>query len=354
MAALVKKYRIGKNRLAQGLRKGFTLTDSGELRTSGDGTRHLLYLGSLDGMERDFEWGRLAFEAELGRDMTLGVRAFASNETKFVRKGELTQIEDFLLDETVEEEIKAVFFNTAGCREAAGVTDLLLSGLSGRYLWIAVEVLGEGEAVLKNFRVYSLEDNFFNSFPEVYRTNGDFFRRYLSIFNVMYADFQEKIDGLDRYLDLDTAPASLLPVFAHWLGLELDGNFLEERQLRLLLKNAFSLISAKGTRKAIVGVVRVLTDAPVYVIERQSSRGEEAPYDFTVLLQCDPDERLYSSLQFLIGQFKPLRSRVSLVFLGSCGRLDSFACLDLNATVSQPEAGRADQGAALNGLVCLT
>lgn len=354
MAALVRKYRIGRNRLAQGLCRGFTLTDSGELHAGGDSTRHLLYLGSLDGVERDFEWGRLAFEAELGSDMALGVRVFASNETKFVRKGELTSIDDFLLDDTVEEEAKAVFFAAAGCREAAGVTDLLLNGLSGRYLWISVEVLGAGEAVLKNFRVYSPEDNFFNSFPEVYRTNGEFFRRYLSIFNVMYADFQEKIDGLDRYLDLDTAPASLLPVFAHWLGLELDGNFLEEDQLRLLLKHAFFLISAKGTRRAVIGVVRILTDAPVYVLERRSSHGTDAPYDFTVLIQCAPDERLYSRLQFLLNQFKPLRSRVSLVFLGSCGRLDSFACLDLNAAVTQPQAGRADQGAALNGLVCLT
>ena len=161
MAALVRKYRVGRNRLAQGLCRGFTLTDSGELHAGGDSTRHLLYLGSLDGVERDFEWGRLAFEAELGSDMALGVRVFASNETKFVRKGELTSIDDFLLDDTVEEEAKAVFFAAAGCREAAGVTDLLLNGLSGRYLWISVEVLGAGEAVLKNFRVYSHERRVF-------------------------------------------------------------------------------------------------------------------------------------------------------------------------------------------------
>ena len=176
------------------------------------------------------------------------------------------------MDESVGEEPKAALFLAAGCLEAVGVTDLLLNGLTGRYLWISVEVLGAGSAVLRNFRVYSPEDNFFNSFPEVYRTDGDFFRRYLSIFNVMYADSQEKIDALDQYLDLDTAPSALLPVFAHWLGLELDGNFLDDSQLRILLKNAFSLICAKGTRKAIVGVVRILTDAPVYVLERQSSQ----------------------------------------------------------------------------------
>lgn len=352
MAALVRKYVIGKNRLAQGLYRGFTL-DGGELRTSGEGVRSVLYLAALDGAERDCEWGRLAFDAELGADMTLGVRAFASNEPKFVRKGRVTDTDRFLLDASVEDDAKIVLFEKSGCIGAAGVTDLLLTGLSGRYLWICVEVLGAGSASLGNFRVYSPEDNFFNSFPEVYRTNGAFFRRYMAVFNVMYADFQEKIDSLDRCLDVNTAPADLLPVFAHWLGLELDGNFLEEDQLRRLLRNAFSLISAKGTRRAVEGVVRILTDAPVYVLERQSSRGGESPYDFTVLLQCAPDERLYSRLQFLLRQFKPVRGEVSLVFLGKSGRLDSYACLDVNACVTEPQPGRADKGAVLNGLTCL-
>ena len=173
MAALVRKYVIGKNRLAQGLYRGFTL-DGGELRTSGEGVRSVLYLAALDGAERDCEWGRLAFDAELGADMTLGVRAFASNEPKFVRKGRVTDTDSFLLDASVEDDAKMVLFEKSGCIGAAGVTDLLLTGLSGRYLWICVEVLGAGSASLGNFRVYSPEDNFFNSFPEVYRTNGEF------------------------------------------------------------------------------------------------------------------------------------------------------------------------------------
>ena len=233
------------------------------------------------------------------------------------------------------------------------MSDLLLNGLSGRYLWISVEVLGEGEACLWDFRVYSPEDNFFNSFPEVYRTNGAFFRRYLAVFNVMYADFQEKIDALAEVVDPNTAPARLLPVLAGWLGLELDGDFLGEERLRRLLKAAFSLISVKGTRRAVEGIVRIVTDAPVYLLERMAPGGAESPYDFAVLIQCEPDERLYAGLKFLIDQFKPLRSRVNLIFLGPCGRLDSYACLDLNASVLEPQTGRIDGGAALNGLVCL-
>ena len=99
--------------------------------------------------------------------------------------------------------------------------------------------------------------------------------------------------------------------------------------------------------------MRIVTDAPVYLLERVAPSGAESPYDFAVLIQCEPDDRLYAGLKFLIDQFKPLRSRVNLIFLGPCGRLDSYACLDLNASVLEPQTGRIDGGAALNGLVCL-
>ncbi len=352
MAALVRKYRIGKNRLKQGLLSGFTLYEDGSLRTNEEEPIHQLYLGYLDGVERDYEWGRFAFEAVIGEDMVLNVHIFASNELVFMRKGVLTEINDFLLDEAEPSEAKLALFRAANCKSANGFFDVLLTGLSGRYLWVMIEVLGVGQASLKEFCVYSPEDNFFNSFPEVYRTNGEFFRRYLSVFNALYTDFQSTIDSLDRFLDADIAPAGLLPVFARWMGLELDGDFLEESQLRRLLKSAYLLISSKGTCQAVIRIAHILTDAPVYVLERQSSyRGVgEDPYDFTVLVLCAADKKLYSSLKYLIGQFKPVRSKMNLVFLDSCGRLDSYCCLGMNAKIVEPVPGLTDHGMMLDGL----
>ena len=84
--------------------------------------------------------------------MALNVRAFASNDDVFVRKGEVTMFDAFFLDAEVADETKDALFEAADCRSASGVSDLLLNGLSGRYLWISVEVLGEGEACLWDFR----------------------------------------------------------------------------------------------------------------------------------------------------------------------------------------------------------
>ena len=352
MAALVRKYKIGKNRLKQGLMSGFELQEDGSLKTNEEEPFHQLYLGYLDGVERDYEWGRFVFEADIGEDMVLNVHMFALNELVFMRKGVLTDINAFLLDKAEPSEAKLALFKAANGKSSNGFFDVLMTGLSGRYLWVMIEILGAGQASLRNFCAYSPEDNFFHSFPEVYRTNGEFFRRYLSVFNVLYTDFQSTIDSLDRFIDIDTAPAGLLPVFARWMGLELDGNFLEESQLRRLLKSAYPLISSKGTCQAVIKVAHILTDAPVYILERQSSyRGAgEDPYDFTVLILCAADKKLYASLKYLIGQFKPVRSKMNLVFLDTCGRLDSYCCLGMNAKIVEPVPGWTDRGMMLDGL----
>ena len=352
MAALVRKYRIGKNRLKQGLMSGFVLEEDGSLKTKEEEPLHQLYLGYLDGVERDYEWGRFVFDAEIGENMVLNVHIFASNDLVFMRKGVLTEIESFLLDESEPPEAKLALFKAANCRSSNGFVDILMTGLSGRYLWVMIEILGAGRASLRNFCAYSPEDNFFNSFPEIYRTNGEFFRRYLAVFNALYTDFQSTIDSLDQYIDIDTAPAGLLPVFARWIGLELDGGFLEEEQLRRLLKIAYPLISSKGTCQAVIKIAHILTDAPVYILERQASyRGvREDPYDFTVLILCAADKKLYSSLKYLIGLFKPVRSKMNFVFLDSCGRLDSYCCLGMNAKIVEPVPGVTDCGMMLDGL----
>lgn len=357
MAALVKKYPVGETRLSHGLLEGFTRSGSSLFAERGAG-RHTAFLCRMDGAERGCNWGRFAFDARLPDSMALAVGAFASDEREFSRSGAITEFDRFLLDPDESRQNKLRLFQAGGGIRREGSSDILLTGLSGRYLWLYVELLGDGDAELTNFRVYSPEDNFFNTFPEIYRENGDFLRRYLAIFNSMYADFQETIDSLDRYLNLDTAPAGLLPVFAQWLGLELDGNFLEEAQLRRILKEAFRLISVKGTRAAVEGVAQALLDEPVTVVEPGLSDGQEVfrmegrarPYDFAVLVNREADEKLHSRLKFLIDQFKPVRSRVDIIFLGRCGRLDTFGCLDVNAEIMQPGPGRIEKGAALNGL----
>ena len=179
----------------------------------------------------------------------------------------------------------------------------------------------------------------------------------------MYADLQDRIDQLPQYLDPDTAPAELLPVFAKWLGLELDGNFLDEECLRRLVKAAPELIAYKGTRHAIQLIVKLFVTGDTYLVEHNLLNREQivengafnggAQYDFSLLISQEPDELLLSRLKFLIDQFKPSRSRANIIFLGNRGNLDGYSYLDLNASLLQPASYALDDKHAVFGMVRL-
>lgn len=360
MEPMIKRFPIGAARFRKALLEGFR-PDGNALRTIPGAGVHSVLLGRLDSAERGCAWGRLAFSAELGRDMVLNVRAFASDDRELPDGS--APIDLFLLDPEVAPVEKRRFFQEHGGIFRQGCPDLLLYGLSGRYLWIWIEILGQGDACLEGCRAYAPGDNFMNTFPEIYREQGGFFHRYLSIFSSMYADLQHRIDSLGDLMDLDTAPAPLLPVFARWLGLELDGNFLEEERLRRLLKAAPHLLRKKGTRQALEGLLEILLDQRAHLVEqrllqdRPGSPGDaygDSPFDFTVLINAPADEVLHARLNFLIGQFKPVRSRVRIVFLGNRGALDGYSHLDINARLLQPSQGRLDDSASMNGMTYLT
>ena len=362
MADGIRTYKLERSRLSRGLLDGFAVTPAGQVVTAGDRERRHLFLPRLDSAVEDCPWGRLAFRADFQGDAVLTVHAFASNEAHLLLGEQTIPVDSFLLDGAVDAGKKEALFNARGGGRYVGSQDILLYGLTGRWLWLWLELTGPGTVTLSQFRVLVPGDNFFRTFPEIYQTDGDFFHRYLSIFSSLYSDLQDTVDRLHEYVDLDTAPDGALPIFARWLGLELDGNFLDPPDLRRLLKLAPQLIRAKGTRRAIELIVGLFVAEPVYLVERNllspiqregSELYGEDRFDFTVLIRRKGDEKLRSRLTYLIDQFKPIRSRARLVFLGDRGSLDDFAYLDVNGTMLQSVPGRLDDGEALTGMTYL-
>lgn len=362
MANGIRSYQIGSRRLSRGWIEGFDLNPAGLLTVHPDCPSHTILLAALDSAQEDCPWGRFCFHADLQGEAVLTIRAFASNNHMFVNHGVPVDMDDFLLDRDVVPARKDALFQAANGLCISGTQDVLLYSLKGRYLWIWVELTGVATGYLENFRVLVPGDHFYRTFPSLYQTDGEFFHRYLSIFSSLYMDLQDKIDGIHQYLDLDTAPAEILPIFSSWLGLALDGNFLEESQLRQLLKIAPDLIRAKGTRRAIELVASLFVEEPVQIVERNlldpsqlagcSLYGDQI-YDFTVLVSGRSHELLRSRLEFLINQFKPLRSRCKIIFLGDQSGVDAFAYLDMNAALLQPTSGNLDDGTSNLGMVYL-
>ena len=357
----IRKYRLNGALLKRSLLEGFFLSEDGALRTEGSGV-HSVFLPGLDSAQPDCAWGRLSLRCRLEAESMLTVRAFASNQDSVIRNNEVVRIDDFLLDPAIPRAEKERLFTLADGMERSGVGDVLLTGQTGRWLWLWLEVTGAEEGTLEDLRVYVPGDNFFRTFPQVYQADNDFLQRYLSIFSTMYQEFQEEIDALPELLDVDTAPEALLPMFARWLGLETDEALFSSEELRRLLKAAPELMARKGTKWAVEKVVKLFVEEPVYIVERNlllsdKRHSEElygtTPYDFTVMVGRKMDEKLRLRLKFLIDQFRPARSRYRIIFLEECGGLDAFTYLDINGAVLQNAPGNLDDGKALTGMTFL-
>lgn len=361
-SSMIRIYPL-EDSLRRGLLHGIALEEGGVLRSIPDaGLTRDVFLPALDSGTPDFQWGRLSFDGEITGECVLRVRCFASNDDAIVVNDQVISTDDFLLNPEAPRTQKERLLLMGGGMERAGAKDILLTGQTGRFLWLWLELTGDAEVWLSNLRVYVPGDNFAHTFPAVYQEENDFFKRYLSIFSTIYQDFQERLDNLPDLLDVDTAPVEMLPVLASWMGMKLGDGLLSVAQQRSLLKLAPMLISRKGTRWAVESVVGLLVDGHSYLVERNLLSPEErrsediygdSPYDFTVMLPMAADERLRLRLQFLIDQFKPIRARCRIVFLEDCGGLDAFTYLDVNSTVLQSAPGNLDDGNALTGMTYL-
>lgn len=359
---LIHKFPLG-GLLRRSLLEGFAPDQGQGLRSvTADALCRGVFFPGLDSATADCPWGRLSFTGSFSGECMLSVRYFASNESSVMQGEQITPINGFLLDATIPRARKERLFTLAGGGSKSGAQDILLTGQTGRYLWIWLELTGDGDVSLWNLRVYVPGDHFYHTFPAVYQTKGDFFQRYLSIFSTMYQEFQEAVDRLPALVDAETTPDFMLPVLGAWLGLETDDSLLSPSQLRQLLLLAPELIPRKGTRWAIEAVVKLFVEGPVFVVERNllapDPHGSEdlygnTPYDFTILLGQGADEKLRLRLQFLIDQFKPMRANCRIVFLNDCGGLDAFTYLDVNGSVLQSAPGMLDDGKALTGMTFL-
>lgn len=358
-----RNYTIGENRIGKGTLTGLEL--KGDRLVLTKGTHHALFLPAVNSYEENSMWGRFRLKASLPQSCILVLRAFARDGEVGAQK-KVEEVDEYLLDENVPLEDKLKFFEHGDCVKSVNCQNLLLYELKGQYLWLCMEIIGAGEGEMSGLYLESQGDNFMQTFPEIYQERGSFFHRYISIFSSMYQELQDKIDHVEEWLDVEKVPGPLLHHFAGWLGLEVDGEFPEE-VLRRLLTKAYELNRIKGTRQAVIRLVELVLGEQAIVVERnllkeQADREEVKLYnrlygtskqDITVLINRKSDEKLQAQLLYLLKQYKPVKSRMKLVFYRDLNSLDSYCFLDGNARLGCLTGGRMDENYAIDGSVIL-
>lgn len=175
-----------------------------------------------------------------------------------------------------------------------------------------------------------------------------FFKRYMSIFGSIIYDKKEQIGKLSDYLNINKAPADILPMFAHWLGVNCDISFLKPEQIRKLLKMAKNLSAYKGSRQVLEDIAELYLGERPIIVEQfkwqnysgikqqencQNIYGTKSN-EFTVLVKNKINETTFLHFKNLLDMFSPLKTKARIICLDKESQLDRYTYMDLNAKLT--------------------
>ena len=149
-------------------------------------------------------------------------------------------------------------------------TDVLIAA-EGRWLWLAVELEGDGHHSprLDQLRVDYNHNSLSHYLPEIYRTQtdgSDSLERFLALFESFYSDVEHQIDELGGWLDPDGVPEEWLVWLADWLAVELEDEWTPARK-REAIRTAFQRYGLRGTVQGLCEALHVQTGVEARIIE---------------------------------------------------------------------------------------
>lgn len=296
---------------------------------------------AVDSGESGFRWDRVVVEADLPRDTALRVYARAAD---FRQWGDWSDLDEGLRG--IQGDPTRTIHEIFG-PPAARSGDFYLK-CSGRYLWLAFELTATGaeSPMIEAIRLWMGGDHMVDYLPAIYREE-DFTRRFLSIFNSMYADMERAIETLPGRLDYEHADGEMLRYLANWVCVE---DFDSPEQIRERIRTALSdyenLYTVEGVRRS---VRRLTGKEPILIEHAQVSPNRpdcadpelyrrlygEDSYRFFVLLPEDTftDQRQRREFQQRMEELIPAGMQMQMIQLKRCVQLDWHTYLGVNSWV---------------------
>ena len=302
----------------------------------------LYCMKAVDSGENGFRWDRVVVEAQLPPDTALRVYACAAD---FKQRGDWNDLDEGLRG--IQGDPARTIYEIFG-PPVAHSGDFYLK-CTGRYLWLAFELTATGaeSPVIHAVRLWMGGDHMVDYLPAIYREE-DFTRRFLSVFNSMYADMELAIDALPGLLDYEHTGGEMLRSLAKWVCVE---RFDSPEQLRERIRTALAdyedLYTVEGVRRS----VRRLTGRdPILIEHAQVSPNRpdctdpalyrrlygEDPYRFFVLLPEDTfaDQQQRRTFQREMEELIPAGMQMQMIQLKQCVQLDWHTYLGVNSRVS--------------------
>lgn len=177
-------------------------------------------------------------------------------------------------------EVPAERWSAAQYVDAPGESewDCLLPDMPGRYLWLHVELVGDGTAspVVRSAEAEFPRVTSADRLPAVYRENElsrDFLERFVSLFDSVTDRVATQVDEMAALFDPMATPApaqrgdpDFLGWLASWLGLAFEASLPDWRKRRILAE-AHRLFELRGTSAGLRLAVRLYTGFDARVVE---------------------------------------------------------------------------------------
>lgn len=323
--------------------QGLTLKDAGGI------ARGCIYLPQLDSGRRDFLWTRLNAEITPFEGY-VRISAFATDAD--VMPGQPCTVQEYMNDLYTPLNIKLNQLDVLYTASFVGGKDVLLQ-LRGRYLYVKIELVVTGEEipVLHSVRAKLSGDHMLDYLPAVYqRSDSDgFLFRYLSLYDSMIKDMEEKIEHFDEKLDFDKQTGEILQYLAGWIGV--DEADMDDETLRKVMRTAVTDYERAQTPEGIKDLAERLTGVRPILIEHfqveqmQKKGADTALYEklfgtqdnrFHILLPegCFEDRQAAQDFMKRIERDLPANVQAELVLLKNSVYLDRHSYLGVNSAIS--------------------
>lgn len=207
----------------------------------------------LDSKTYQCQWHRLFLDVTIPEKTQFQVHYYASD--------------DKINPDEIEPENWQSFLNSSNNT----IKDALFENAIGQYLVLKFDFSSDGQDSprVQLAQVYFQRDSYLRFLPAVYQEDPrrkDFLERFLSLFESMSLDVEEKITHITKNFDVDASEKDFLDWLSSWLAVMVDENWPESKK-RTLLKEAFDLYKSRGTQKTLRRVIEIFTGGEVAIIE---------------------------------------------------------------------------------------
>lgn len=217
------------------------------------------YTRTLDHGNEQWQWHRLALEAELPPGTIFEI-FYHTSDSESLRNAVDRTIADSEFSEQAKRARLESLLSTKWIGPKKNPHDMLLRENHGRFLWVKLELSTFNEREkpkIHALRAYYPRLSYLRYLPAVYQENAvsrAFLERFLSLFESVLHGLEQEITALFKHFDPQLAPPAFLDWLASWMNLALEEEWKVERKRRFILQAA-TLFKQKGTPAGLAALV---------------------------------------------------------------------------------------------------